>query len=297
MCVSYPKPVPMQLLACALCVLVAGPIAFGSTIDAEKPLAVVIDQRVIDAAMQRLSERLRQRAAQYPTTPPIDISDSYSASILATRKVQMLRGYDARLTAARSALRVGMIPPADVRRLADERAALQGLALEKLRALLAQVEQLNAQRLERFQEAFGDLPSAARTVSVILMKSGKIDFATPLPEDPLTREVEESRGVRRAYFQFYLNPPNGSPRRHNGFVEFVYDAGSTLWVPTWANDCGEATPLFDAEAFLPLRPYQIVFDGKSFVVSQAQTVRPPDVFALLTPRWTAREAMFAPGPR
>jgi hypothetical protein len=125
------------------------------------------------------------------------------------------------------------------------------------------------------------------------MKSGQIDFATPLPEDPLTREVEEARGVRRAYFQFYLNPPNGTPRRHNGYVEFVHDAASALWVPTWTDYSGHAMPLFDAEAFIPLRPFQLVFDGKDFVVAQAQPVRPPEVFALLTPRWHAGTGVFA----
>jgi hypothetical protein len=170
------------------------------------------------------------------------------------------------------------------------------MPLHKFRDLMMDADQQNAQRLQRFQQAFGDLPTAAQSVVMILMKSGQIDFATALPEDPLTRDVEEARGVRRVYFQFYLNPPNGTPRRHNGYVEFVFDPMGALWVPTWADYSGEPMPLFDAEAFVPLRPFQLMFDGRRFVVAQSQPVAPPQVLALLAPRWNAG-AIFAPAPR
>ena len=253
----------------------------------------VIDQDVIDAAMEKLQERQRERESSAPATQPStqpakpqeDPSDPYSIGAVTLRKLELLRAYDERVVSARLALRQRLISAPEVRRLCGERAAFQSLPLERCRALMRDVDRQNAERLARFQEAFGDLPTAAKTVSVILMKSGQIDFATPLPEDPLTREVEESRGVRRAYFQFYLNPPNGTPRRHNGYVEFVFDPRSALWVPTWCDFSGEPMPLFDAEAFVPLRPYEIVYNGKAFVVAQSQPFQPPEVFALLQPRW------------
>jgi len=265
--------------------------------------AVMVDQRVVDAAMQKLEERQRQRAASAPATQPAeaapasDPADPYSLAAVTLRKLETLRGYDERIKSARLALRQRVISANEVRRLCAERSAFQNLPLDRCRELMIEVDEQNAQRLERYQEAFGDLPSAAKTVAVILQKSGQIDFATPLPEDPLTREVEEARGVRRAYFQFYLNPPNGTPRRHNGWVEFIYDHESGLWVPTWTDYSGETMPLFDAEAFVPLRPYEIVYDGKRFVVAQARPTQPPDVFALLAPRWNGFAPMFPPAQR
>jgi hypothetical protein len=270
-----------------------------------KPAPVMVDQDVVDAALEKLQERQREREASSPATQPAtqpaapedDPSDPYSVGAVTLRKLEVLRTYDARVAGARSALRQRMIDASDVRRLCAERAAFQGLPLERCRTLMMEVDRQNAERLERYHEAFGNLPAAAKTVSVILMKSGQIDFATPLPEDPLTREVEESRGVRRVYFQFYLNPPNGTPRRHNGYVEFVFDVESALWVPTWCDYKGETMPLFDAEAFVPLRKYEIVYDGKSFVVAQAPPMHPPELFALLAPRLSAPTAMFERAPR
>ncbi len=302
---SFVRPVPITLacLCCSICLPVFGGAVMASRVtSAQNPQPVMIDQRVIDAAMLKLEERQRQRAADpAPATQPVDAehdsSSPYSLESVTARKLSVLRAYEARLTSARAALRQKMISSAEVRRLCAERAAFQNLSLDRCRKLMMEVDEQNAQRLARYQEAFGDLPAAAKTVSVILMKSGHIDFATALPEDPLTREVEEARGVRRAYFQFYLNPPNGTPRRHNGYVEFVHDAPSGLWVPTWCDFSGEAMPLFDAEAFVPLRPYEIVYDGKRFVVAQARPTQPPDVFALLAPRWNGFAPMFPPAQR
>jgi hypothetical protein len=266
---------------------------------------LMVDSRVFDAAMQKLQERQRQReqlrvhaTARQPETvnDPARDEGPYGLTSMTARKMEMLRAYDSRVASARIALRQRLVPANEVRRLVMERSAFLSLPIERFRDLMIEVDEHNAQRLERFQEAFGDLPTAARTVTVILMKSGQIDFATPLPEDPLTREVEESRGVRRAYFQFYLNPPKGTPRRHNGWVEFIYDKTSGLWVPTWTDYSGEPIPLFDAEAFSPLRPYELAFDGKSFKVSQLRPIQAPEVFALLTPRWTAGPVML-PQPR
>ena len=56
-------------------------------------------------------------------------------------------------------------------------------------------------------------------------------------------------------------------------------------MPTWCDYKGETMPLFEAEAFVPLRKYEIVYDGKRFVVEQAPPLHPPEVFALLAPRW------------
>ena len=277
----------------SLVLMIATPALAASRESSAKSEAASIDQDVIDAAMEKLQERQREREANGPATQPStqpakpddDPSNPYSIGAVTLRKLEQLRAYDERVASARLALRQRLISAPEVRRLCSERAAFQSLPLEHCRTLMIEVDRQNAQRLARFQEAFGDLPAAAKTVSVILMKSGQIDFATPLPEDPLTREVEESRGVRRAYFQFYLNPPNGTPRRHNGYVEFVYDLKGALWVPTWCDFRGEPMPLFDAEAFVPLRPYEIVYNGKSFIVAQAQPFQPPEIFALLQPRW------------
>jgi hypothetical protein len=293
-------------VVCLVCggLAVSGAMASSIETNRQQP-PVMIDQQVIDLAMQRLEERQRERQNPAPpATPPPEAAntfppdggelDPYDPSTVMGRKMQILKLYDQRLAAARSALRQKLIPASEVRRLVGERAAFQSLPLERCRQLMVERDQQNMERLARFQDAFGDLPTAARTVAIILMKSGQIDFATALPEDPLTREVEESRGVRRVYFQFYLNPPNGSPRRHNGFVEFVHDADSGLWVPTWADYAGEPMPLFDAEAFVPLRPYDLVFNGKTFVVAQADPLQPPEVFALLNARWNAGGGIFGP---
>jgi hypothetical protein len=291
------------MIVCLACVIWScGAAAMAASRDASaKPEPVVVDQDVVDAALEKLQERQREREAAAPATQPSapeeDPSDPYSVGAVTLRKLEVLRAYDARVTLARMALRQRAIDASDVRRLCAERTAFQGLSLDRCRSLMMEVDRQNADRLERYRDAFGDLPAAAKTVSVILMKSGQIDFATALPEDPLTREVEESRGVRRVYFQFYLNPPNGTPRRHNGYVEFVFDLESALWVPTWCDYKGETTPLFDAEAFVPLRRYEIVYDGKRFLVAQAPPAHPPEVFALLAPRWNAPAAMFGSGLR
>lgn len=267
----------------------------------------VIEQHVIDAAMQKLQEKQKQRAST-PTTNPAttsaaspgwstSLSDPYGLQAVTARKLQMLRTYDGRIAEARLALRRQVLSPREVRRLVEERSELLQLPLDRLRALIMEVDRLNADRLTRFREAFGELPTAGKTVSVILMKSGLIDFATPLPDDPLTMEIEQARGVRRAYFQFYLSPKDASPRRYNGYIEFVYDAAGALWVPTWADFSGEPVALFQAEAFVPLRPYDIHFDAGQFVVAQAQSLRPPDLFTLLMPRTSPDTMMFSPQDR
>src|SRR5688572_6321602 len=273
-------------LACVMLSCGGATTAGAASRDAAKSEPVVVDQDVVDAALEKLQERQREREAAAPATQPAtqpaqaeeDPSDPYSVGAVTLRKLEVLRAYDARVAAARAALRQRVIEASDVRRLCAERAAFQSLPLERCRTLMMEVDRQNADRLARYHDAFGDLPAAAKTVSVILMKSGQIDFATPLPEDPLTREVEESRGVRRVYYQFYLHPPNGTPRRHNGYVEFVYDVESALWVPTWCDYKGETMPVFDAEAFVPLRKYEIVYDGKRFIVAQSPPMHPPEVF-------------------
>ena len=200
-------------IVCLSCVLLTGATALASSRDAaDKPAPVMVDQAALDEAMEKLQARRREReAAAAPATQPAkpddDPSDPYSIGAVTLRKLEILRTYDARIASARVALRQRIIDAPEVRRLSNERAAFQSLALDRCRTLMIEVDRQNAQRLERYQEAFGDLPAAARTVSVALMKSGQIDFATPLPEDPLTREVEESRGVRRVYF-FLPQPTN-----------------------------------------------------------------------------------------
>jgi hypothetical protein len=198
----------------------------------------------------------------------------------------MLRNYDLRIAEARMALRRQVLSAREVRYLIEERAALVQLPLEKLRDLLLEADRLIGERLARYRAAFGELSNAGKTVTVILMKSSQIDFATALPEDPLTVEVEQARGVRRAYYQFYLSPKDAAPRRYNGYVEFVRDSAAGLWIPTWTDFSGQPLPLFDAEAFVPLRPYDIRYNGESFVVTQAHAMRPPELFTLLTPRWS-----------
>jgi len=272
----------------------------------------VFDQRVIDSAMDKLVQKQKERAANPSATQPAvqiavapatqpstitwstSIADPYGLQAVTARKLQMLREYDARIADARVAMRRHVLSSREVRRLVDERGALLSLPLDRLRTLVMEVDRQNTGRFARFRDAFGELEKAGKTVSVVLMKSGRIDFATPLPEDPLTREIEQARGVRRTYYQFYLSPAGEQPRRYNGYIEFVYDRDNSLWVPTWADFNGYPVPLFSAEAFVPLRPYDILFDGVKFVVAQAQPIRPPEFFSLLTPRWGDQNVMFSP---
>jgi hypothetical protein len=287
----------------------------GSTAASNREDALAFDQRVIDSAMDKLLQKQKERATNppatqpaQPTTQPVQatatqptmpawstsIADPYGLQAVTARKLQMLREYDARVADARVAMRRHVLSSREVRRLVDERGALLSLPLDRLRTLVMEVDRQNADRFTRFRDAFGELERAGKTVSVVLMKSGRIDFATPLPEDPLTREIEQARGVRRTYYQFYLSPPGEQPRRYNGYIEFAYDGANGLWVPTWADFNGYPIPLFSAEAFVPLRPYDILYDGVKFVVAQAQPIRPPEFFSLLTPRWGDQNVMFAP---
>jgi hypothetical protein len=272
----------------------------------------VIDQAAIDAAMVKLRQRQQQRqiapstlpAAAAPTTLPVSVGDpppatrpsmagepDYSRDAVALRKLELLQHYEADLARARSALRRREVAAASIRALAAEQAALQHLPLDKFRELLMEADGRNAARIGRYREAFGELDHAARTVVTILMKSGLIDTASPLPDDPLSEELELARGVRRVYFQFVLPAPRDSAapaRRHNGYVEFQLAITQGLWLPTWADLEGDPIPLFDAEAFVPLRPYRIFYDGSAFVVAQQPIVQTAPVFSLITPRngWT-----------
>ena len=77
-----------------------------------------------------------------------------------------------------------------VRDLAAEQAALQLLPLDKFRELVIEADARNAARIARYRDAFGDLHNAAKTVVTILMKSGMVDTASVLPDDPLSEELE-----------------------------------------------------------------------------------------------------------
>jgi len=133
-------------------------------------------------------------------------------------------------------------------------------------------------------KTLGELKSAAATVVTILMKAGLVDSALPLPDDPLSEELEMARGVRRVYYHFNLPSNDGPARRHNGYVEFQLAAAQGLWLPTWAELENGPIPLFDAEAFVPLQPYRIVYDGEHFVVAQIGPQKPLPLFSLLSPR-------------
>jgi hypothetical protein len=301
--VEYQKMLfPRRLVAITLCggfacLNLPAPAIAGPSEAAASQEQTVIEQRVIDAAMQKLHEKKKQRVAspapqappgtQPPATQPwsTSLTDPYGVQAVTARKLQLLRIYDAQIAGARAALRRHTLSAREVRQLVDERAALLQLPLEKLRWLMMETDRLNSERLGRYRDAFGELVTAGKTVTVILMKSGLIDFATPLPEDPLTVEIEQSRGVRRAYYQFYLSPKDAAPRRYNGYVEFAYDNARGLWVPTWTDFSGQPVPLFDAEAFIPLRPYDIFYTGSAFAVAQMKSIRPPELFTLLMPRW------------
>jgi hypothetical protein len=182
-------------------------------------------------------------------------------------------------------LRKREIGPAVVRDLLQEQSALMRLPLDRFRDLIFDTDFRNAQRIERYRPSFGELNAAAKTVVTILMKSSLIDSANPLPDDPLSEEVEQARGVRRAYFQFVLPARQGStPQRHNGYIEFQLSLSHGLWVPTWANFNGEPVPLFSAEAFVPLRPYRIVFDpiANTFVIAQEPLPEVAPLFSLMS---------------
>ena len=269
-----------------------------------------IEQARIDAAMNRLREKQQtrtpstapatapshanQQAAVAPVTQPSTQPaqpaqatgpvDPYSRDIVAQRKSEMLQAYDLRIAQARLALRRRQVDPADVRDLTSEQAALQHMSLDRFRQLLMEADDRNAQRVDRYRRFFGDLDGAARTVSTILMKAGLIDAATKLPDDPLTEDLELARGVRRVYFTFVMPSREGPPRRHNGYVEFLLaQTPQELWLPTWADLEGVPIPLFDAQAFFPLRAYRIVFDGQGFVVAQDTEMHQTPLFSLLSP--------------
>src|SRR4051812_20165938 len=272
-----------------------------------KPAA--IEQARIDAAMDRLRERQQQRA-DTPTTAPSDVKtsglkpaantaqsnrplqaalaqiafDLYPHEMVVGRKIELIHSYDKDIALARQALRRREIRPSDVRELADEQAALQALSIEQFRQLLIDADQRNAQRLDRYRTAFGDLNHAAATVVTILMKAGLVDSAQPLPDDPLSEELEQARGVRRVYYHFSLPSNDGPARRHHGYVEFQLAPEQGLWLPTWAELENGPIPLFDAEAFVPLQPYRIIYDGEHFVVAQVGPQKPLPLFSLLSPR-------------
>lgn len=268
------------------------------------------EQSQIDAAMQKLRQRQTQRPAgpsAGPSTLPsphlgqqkthsqsvavaiamaaarLDPSE-YPNELVVLRKLEMLQEYNQRLGLARQALRRREILPSDVRDLAAEHAALQQLPLARLRQLMIEADTRNSERLERYREAFGELDRAAATVITILMKSGVVDTAQAMPDDPLSEELELSRGVRRVYYQFILPAQDGSLRRRNGYVEFQLSTSQGLWLPVWADLEGYPIPLFDAAAFVPLRPHRIMFDGDTFVVGQDSFVAPSPLFSLLMPR-------------
>ncbi|CAN5644473.1 hypothetical protein BH09PLA1_BH09PLA1_17810 [soil metagenome] len=273
-----------------------------------------IDQSKIDAAMDRLRERQQQRAENSNATQQADASkhhsektsalkptaargnsplqatlaqlafDLYPRDLVILRKLELIRSYDKDIALARQALRRREIRASDVRELADEQAALQSLSIDQFRQLMIDADERNAKRIERYQQAFGDLNHAAGTVVTILMKAGLIDTAQPLPDDPLSEELELARGVRRVYYHFILPTNDGLPRRHNGYVEFQLAAAQGLWLPTWAELENGPIPLFDAEAFVPLQPYKIVYDGEHFVVAQVMPPKPLPLFSLLSPR-------------
>ncbi|MGH7177879.1 MAG: hypothetical protein ACREJC_10895, partial [Tepidisphaeraceae bacterium] len=219
--------------------------------------------------------------------PSAVIEGPYSTRIVTAFKVQMLRRYDDQIAGARMALRRKQISATEVRDLVEEQAALQRLPLDRLRELMMEADVRNARRVERYRESFAQIEDASRTVVTILMKSALIESATPLPDDPLSEELEQARGVRRVYYQFILPTREGSPRRHNGYVEFSRSTTKGLWVPTWADIDGDPIPLFDSEAFVPLRPYRILFDGIAFIVIQDPIVEAPTLFALIGPRLAA----------
>jgi hypothetical protein len=272
----------------------------------------VIDQARIDAAMTRMRERQLARGSApatapttAPTTPPTTAparlaaaaapapatqpatqpaADPYSREAVTARKMEMVQSYDLRIAQARMALRRRQIDPADVRDLANEQAALQHMSVDRFRQLLIEADERNAQRVERYRRFFGELDGAAKTVITILMKAGLIDSAMKLPDDPLTEDLELARGVRRVYFTFIMPSREGPPRRHNGYVEFLLaQTPQELWLPTWADLEGVPIPLFDAQAFFPLRAYRIVFDGQGFLVAQDTEMRQTPLFSLLSP--------------
>lgn len=267
---------------------------------------VAIEQSQIDAAMERLRDRQQQRAenpapadekkpARVQANPghlnrPLQAAleqiavDLYPRDLVLARKIELVKSYDKDIALARQALRRREIRASDVRELTDEQAALQSLSIEQFRQLLIDADRRNDQRLGRYREAFGELKSAAGTVVTILMKAGLVDSAQPLPDDPLSEELEMARGVRRVYYHFNLPSNDGPPRRHNGYVEFQLAASQGIWLPTWAELENGPIPLFDAEAFVPLQPYRIVYDGEHFVVAQVGPQKPLPLFSLLSPR-------------
>ncbi|MBC8105836.1 MAG: hypothetical protein H7Z14_04545 [Anaerolineae bacterium] len=269
---------------------------------ATKPAA--IEQSQIDAAMDRLRDRQQQRAEnpEDKTNGPKPVAmqanpnrplqaaleqiafDLYPRDLVLSRKIELVKSYDKDIVLARQALRRREIRPSDVRELAEEQAALQSLSVEQFRQLLIDTDRRNEQRLGRYREAFGELNHAALTVVTILMKAGLVDSAQPLPDDPLSEELEMARGVRRVYYHFNLPSNDGPARRHNGYVEFQLAAAQGLWLPTWAELENGPIPLFDAEAFVPLQPYKIVYDGEHFVVAQVGPQKPLPLFSLLSPR-------------
>ena len=259
-----------------------------------------IEQAQVDEAMDRLRERQQQRA-ENPTTQPATqpaagpklplqaalaqfAFDPYPRELVILRKIELVKSYEKDIALARQALRRREITASDVRTLCDEQAALQSLTIEQFRDLMIDADTRNANRIDRYRAAFGDLKNAAGTVVTILMKAGLVDTATPLPDDPLSEELELARGVRRVYYHFNLPSRDGPSRRKNGYVEFQLAAAQGLWLPTWAELENGPIPLFDAEAFVPLQPYRIVYDGEHFVVAQIPPPKPLPLFSLLSPR-------------
>jgi hypothetical protein len=210
--------------------------------------------------------------------------DPYPRELIVIRKTELLKSYEKEIASARQALRRREIRPGDVRDLCEEQAALQSLSIDQFRDLLIDADQRNAKRVERYREAFGDLQHAAATVVTILMKAGLIDTAQPLPDDPLSEELEMARGVRRVYYQFMFPPRDGPARRQVGYVEFQFAGEQALWLPTWASLEHGPIPLFDAEAFVPLQPFKIVYNGHAFIVAQLPPQKPMPLFSLLSPR-------------
>jgi hypothetical protein len=229
-----------------------------------------------------------QLAGNPATQPALPDPSGYSRDFVTARKIEMLRRYDLRIARARQALRRHELSADDVRQLLVEQGTLLRTPLDRYRDLLIEADTRNAQRIARYRQSFGDLAGASRTVITILMKAGLVDSAAVLPDDPLSEELELSRGVRRVYYTFHLPPAEGAAtlRRHNGYVEFQLSMAQGLWVPTWADLDGDPIALFDAEAFAPLRPYHLLFDAQanSFVVAQEDVVEPVPLFSLLSPR-------------
>jgi hypothetical protein len=239
----------------------------------------VIEQSVVDRALERLIERQRQRQALGTTTRPAPTVHEPALR----RKHEMLREYDQWLQQARFALRNGQAQPGDVQALVRERGHLERLPLVVLSELIEQAEQLNGQRVARYRQAFGELHDAGQTVVTILTKSGLIESATRLDEDPLTQEIEEAHGIRRVYYRFVLPSAQGTQVGH---VEFAYSPAQELWIPTWARVAGQQLALIEAPVFLPLRPYRVMYNGSGFVVGQAPPNPPTMLISLLQPQLT-----------